>query len=60
VVELWVSELGDVINAAIVESAGATLDNALLSAVARWRFVPATLRGVPVTMRITVQHLFRR
>ena len=60
VVELWVSELGDVINAAVVESAGAVLDGALLSAALRWRFVPATLRGVPVTMRITVQHLFRR
>ncbi|MFI5183583.1 MAG: TonB family protein [Vicinamibacteria bacterium] len=60
VVELWVSELGDVINCAVVESAGAVLDNALLSAVSRWRFVPAQLRGVPVTMRITVQHLFRR
>jgi TonB family protein len=60
VVELWVSEVGDVINSAVVESAGAILDNALLSAVSRWRFVPATLRGVPVTMRITVQHLFRR
>jgi TonB family protein len=60
IVEVWVSELGDVVNAAIVESAGTILDNALLSAVSRWRFVPATLRGVPVTMRITVQHLFRR
>ena len=60
VVEVWVSELGDVINAAIVESAGTILDNALLSAVSRWRFAPATLRGVPVTMRILVQHLFRR
>jgi protein TonB len=60
VVEVWVSELGDVINAAVVESAGAVLDNALLSAVSRWRFAPATLRGVPVTMRLTIQHLFRR
>jgi serine/threonine-protein kinase len=60
VVELWVSEAGDVINAAVVESAGTVLDNALLSVVTRWRFTPATLQGVPVTTRLTVQHLFRR
>jgi protein TonB len=60
VVELWVSESGDVINAAIVESAGTVLDSALLSSVTLWRFTPATLQGVPVTTRLTVQHLFRR
>jgi TonB family protein len=60
IVELWVGETGDVINAAVVESAGAILDDALLSAALCWRFAPATLRGVPVTTRITVQHLFRR
>ena len=60
VAEVWVSETGDVINVAIVESAGAALDNALLSAVAGWRFTPAMLRGIPVSVRMTVQHLFRR
>jgi TonB family protein len=60
IVELWVSETGDVINAAVVESAGPLLDNALLAAVQRWRFKPATLRGAPVTVRVTVQHHFRR
>jgi TonB family protein len=60
IVELWVSEAGEVINAAVVESAGPLLDNALLAAVQRWRFKPATLRGAPVTVRITVQHHFRR
>jgi TonB family protein len=59
-VEVWVSETGDVIDLAIVESAGAALDGALLEAVARWRFTPPLLRGVPVSMRVTVQHLFRR
>jgi TonB family protein len=57
---VWVSESGEVINAAILESAGPLLDNALLAAVQRWRFRPATLRGVPVTVRMTVQHHFRR
>jgi len=60
VVELWVSESGAVVNAAIVESAGPLLDEALLSAVAEWRFAPALAGGVPVALRMTVQHLFRR
>src|SRR5262245_32880793 len=59
-VELWVSETGEVINAAIVESAGAVLDGALLAAAERWRFKQATLRGVPVSVRILVQHHCRR
>jgi outer membrane biosynthesis protein TonB len=42
-----------------VDSAGAALDGALLEAVAGWRFTPPLLRGVPVSMRVTVQHLFR-
>jgi TonB family protein len=58
-VEVWVSETGDVMDVAIVESAGATLDGALLEAVAGWKFAPATLRGVPVSVRFTIQHLFR-
>jgi TonB family protein len=60
VVELWINEKGDVIDVAIVESAGALLDAALLEAVAGWSFQPATLRGTPVTVKLTVQHVFRR
>jgi TonB family protein len=60
VVEVWVSETGEVFNTAILESAGDVLDKALLTAVTRWRFAPATLRGVPVSVRISVQHHFRR
>ena len=45
---------------AIVESAGAMLDGALLEAVAGWRFAPATVGGTAVSVRMTVQHLFRR
>jgi serine/threonine-protein kinase len=58
--EVWVSETGEVFNTALVESAGKTLDDALLTALSRWRFAPATLRGVPVSVRIVVQHHFRR
>jgi protein TonB len=60
VVEVWISETGDVMDVAIVESAGATLDSALLEAVAGWKYAPATLRGVAVSVRFTIQHLFRR
>jgi protein TonB len=60
VVELWINETGDVMDVAIVESAGALLDDAVLQAVTGWRFSPATLGGVPVSIRMTVQHLFRR
>jgi TonB family protein len=60
VVEVWIGETGQVIDVAILESAGALLDGAVLEAVAGWQFTPATLRGVPVSMRLTLQHLFRR
>jgi serine/threonine-protein kinase len=60
VVEVWISEVGEVFNVAVIESAGEILDNALIAAVSRWRFSPAMLRGVPVSLRLTVQHHFRR
>jgi TonB family protein len=55
-----VGETGQVIDVAIVESAGALLDAAVLESVAGWQFTPARLRGVPVSVRLTLQHLFRR
>jgi TonB family protein len=60
VIDLWIDHTGNVIDVAIVESAGAILDGAVLEAVAGWRFAPATLGGAPVSMRLTLQHLFRR
>jgi len=33
---------------------------AMLQAVAGWRFAPATARGVPVEVCLLVRHLFRR
>jgi protein TonB len=60
VVEAWIGEAGEVINVAVLESAGPLLDRALVEAVERWRFTPAKLGGVPVSIRLTVQHLFRR
>jgi len=60
VVEIWIDEKGDVMDVAIVESAGAILDGAVLEAVAGWKFSPATVSGTAVSMRLTLQHLFRR
>jgi len=60
VVEIWVGETGQVVDVAILESAGELLDTAVLEAVAGWQFTPARLRGVAVSVRITFQHLFRR
>jgi serine/threonine-protein kinase len=58
-VELWVGEQGEVMDLAVVESAGSILDGALLDAVSQWRFTPARLRGVPVSVRLLIQHHFR-
>jgi len=60
VVDVWIDERGEVADVAVAESAGAALDAALLEAVASWKFAPATLRGVPVAVRLTVRHEFRR
>jgi TonB family protein len=60
VVEIWIDEKGNVMDVAILESAGAMLDGAVLEAVAGWKFTPATVAETPVSMRMTLQHLFRR
>jgi TonB family protein len=59
VVEIWIDEKGHVMDVAILESAGAILDGAVLEAVAGWKFRPASVNGTPVSMRVTLQHLFR-
>jgi serine/threonine-protein kinase len=60
VVEIWIDEKGNVMDVAIVESAGAMLDGAVLEAVASWKFKPAAVGGTPVSVRMLLQHLFRR
>ena len=59
VVEIWIDEKGNVMDVAILESAGAILDGAVLEAVAAWKFKPATVQGTAVSVRMTLQHLFR-
>ncbi len=60
VVDVWIGANGEVVAVAVAESAGEPLDAALVGAVTSWRFTPATLRGVPVSVRLTVRHEFRR
>jgi len=60
VVDIWIDEKGNVMDVAIIESAGAMLDGAVLEAVAGWKFRPATVGGTAVSVRLTLQHLFRR
>lgn len=60
VVEIWIDEKGNVMDVAILESAGAMLDGAVLEAVASWKFRPASVSGTPVSVRMILQHLFRR
>jgi serine/threonine-protein kinase len=60
VVEIWIDETGHVMDVAIVESAGAMLDGAVLEAVASWKFRPASVSDTPVSVRLTLQHQFRR
>jgi TonB family protein len=61
VVEILISETGEVTDAAVVQSAGNLLDLALLQAVESWRFEPARQAdGTPTPLRLLVQHHFRR
>jgi TonB family protein len=59
VVDIWIDEKGNVMDVAIVESAGAMLDGAVLEAVAGWKFRPAAVGGTAVSVRMTLQHLVR-
>jgi protein TonB len=59
-VELTVDGQGRSHAVTLRKSAGALLDEAMLRAVAAWRFAPASARGKPVQVRLLVRHLFRR
>jgi len=53
-----VTETGEPIDLRIVESAGEVLDQAVLSALGRWRFEPASKDGVKVRVRWQARHSF--
>jgi TonB family protein len=59
VVDLLIGEDGHVLDARIIDSAGALLDGALMEAVGGWRFSAASSQGVVVSVRVRVQHVFR-
>jgi TonB family protein len=59
-VELTIDGQGRSHTVSLRKSAGALLDEAMLRAVAGWRFAPASARGKPVQVRLLVRHLFRR
>ena len=58
-VSMVVSEDGEPLEPRVVESAGDILDQAVLDAIATWRFEPARRDGQPVRVRWTVRQTFR-
>jgi TonB family protein len=58
-VRMLVTEKGEPIDCEVVESAGDVLDQAVLRAIRRWRFEPATKDGVRVRVYHTVRFTFR-
>jgi serine/threonine-protein kinase len=58
-VSLVISEAGVPEELQVVESAGPVLDQAVLDAVSKWRFEPATREGRPVRLRYRVRQHFR-
>jgi protein TonB len=57
-VELTVMETGEPRDLRVLESAGALLDQAVLSALRSWRFVPASKDGVRVRARWQYRQTF--
>jgi serine/threonine-protein kinase len=58
-VEVIVSERGEPLHVRVVESAGQILDEAVVDAVSRWRFEPATKAGVKVRTRWLTRATFK-
>jgi TonB family protein len=54
-----VSETGEVADARVVESAGKVLDEAVLAAVRKWKYAPATKKGTNVKVQMTFRQTFR-
>jgi TonB family protein len=53
--EVLISETGEIESAVMTQSVTSTYDRLALSAARAWRFKPATLNGMPVRYRKTVQ-----
>jgi TonB family protein len=59
VVDMIVTEKGDVTDLRVLESAGEVLDQAVLDAVKSWRFEPATKHGIKVKVHWQARHRFQ-
>jgi TonB family protein len=57
-VEMTITTRGEPVDLRVVESAGETLDDAVLAAVRTWRYAPAEKNGVKVRTRVRVQQTF--
>jgi TonB family protein len=53
-----VSETGEVVDLEVLESAGKMIDDVVTTAVGKWRYEPATIRGTPVRVRIVRKQTF--
>jgi len=58
-VEFIVDEQGQATDLRVVESAGELLDQATLAAVSRWRYEPATYKGLEVKFRLRIKQTFK-
>ncbi len=59
VVEMTVTETGEVADPRVVESAGDILDQAVLAAVRAWRYEPGSKDGVKVKIRVRYRQTFQ-
>jgi TonB family protein len=57
-IEMTITTRGEPVDLRVVESAGETLDDAVLAAVRTWRYAPADKNGVKVQTRVRVQQTF--
>jgi TonB family protein len=53
-----VTETGTVEDVKVTESAGPAVDEAVVSAIEKWTFEPATIRGTPVRVRVSGKQTF--
>jgi TonB family protein len=60
VVEVTVSEAGEVLSARVVQGTGSALDSAALAAAIKWEFLPTTLGGVPVKVIGSITFNFKK
>lgn len=59
IVEITIDESGAVVAQSVVQSMGPVIDEAVLQAVAHWRFRPATRDGVPIPSKQDVVYHFK-